>query len=384
MVVPFGEEAYYRSRRSISIAAPSRDGRGAIDLDGYFGLHPSLQPLEDIYRRGEMAIVHAVGSPHPTRSHFEAQDYMEMGVAGRHGATDGWLNRLLAETRCHDCDGRTLASPGRHALDHATGQIGMGGSAEVLRGIAVGGPLPLSLKGHESALAISDLDRLARGSDAAMRGAVAELYAGESDEGLGQQADHALEAARIVESINGSRYVPSGGAEYPRGPFGTSLRQIAQMIKADVGVEIAFADLGGWDTHVGQGNVDGALARQLGQLGQGIRALYDDLGDRMEDVVILTMSEFGRTVAENGSGGTDHGHANCLFALGGSVDGGRVLGDWPGLEKEQLYEGRDLAVTTDFRDVFAEVAGGQLGVERLETVFPDHDVSAGRFPGILR
>jgi uncharacterized protein (DUF1501 family) len=168
------------------------------------------------------------------------------------------------------------------------------------------------------------------------------------------------------------------------GEFGRSLRQIAQLIKADAGVEIAFADLGGWDTHVAQGGAEGQLARRLAEMGRGIRALYDDLGDRMEDVVILTMSEFGRTVAENGTGGTDHGHANCMMLFGGRVAGGKVLGDWPGLGPDELHDSRDLRVTTDFRDVFAEVVGKHLGASGLEQVFPGHAVDARKFRNVLR
>ncbi len=382
-VVPFGEQALSRARRSIAIPAPGRDGSGAIDLDGFFGLHPSLDPLVELYRRGEMGIVHAVGSPHPTRSHFEAQDLMESGTAGEMRTTDGWLNRALAETACPDCSGRTLVDPERHALDHGLGQGAMGGHA-TFRAVAVGGPLPLSLKGATPTLAIADLERSSAVGGGGTADAIAALHRTDAGDELSATAADAAEAVRIMETLRAERYRPSLRAQYPAGPFGRSLAQIAQMIKADVGVEVAFADIGGWDTHVGQGAVQGALARQLGQLGQGLRALYEDLGDRMEDVVILTMSEFGRTVAENGSGGTDHGHANCLFVLGGQVDGGVVRGDWPGLESEQLYQGRDLAVTTDFRDVFAEVASGHLGVDRLDRVFPGYDVRPERFRGILR
>ncbi len=189
---------------------------------------------------------------------------------------------------------------------------------------------------------------------------------------------------RVLEGLDPEQYRPANGASYPNGAFGRSLQEIAQLIKEDVGVEVAFADLGGWDTHANQGAAQGPLARRLQELSGGIAALYADLGDRMEDVVILTMSEFGRTVRENGTSGTDHGHANCMLALGGPVGGGVVLGDWPGLQPEQLYEGRDLALTTDFRDVFAEIVQGHLGAERLERVFPGYEVRPDRFRGLLR
>ena len=377
MVVPFGDAAYYRARRSIAVPDPARGG--ALDLDGFFGLHPSLRPLHELYGRREMTIVHATGSPHPTRSHFEAQDIMEAASPdGR--ARDGWLNRVLRETPCADCSGRTLADPAAHAADHAAGQAHL-----ALRGVAMGAELPLSLRGEHPSLAVGDLARfgVAGGRDPSLSETFARMYRTDSGDAVSGAADEGLEAAAILKRIDPARYRPAADVRYPAGEFGRSLAQIAQLIKADVGVEVAFADLGGWDTHVAQGGAEGQLARRLAELAQGIRALRDDLGERMEDVVILTMSEFGRTVAENGSGGTDHGHANCMFAIGGSVAGGRVLGEWPGLEREQLHEGRDLRVTTDFRDVFAEVASRHLGAGRLERVFPGHEVDPKRFRGVI-
>ncbi|MGH9763505.1 MAG: DUF1501 domain-containing protein, partial [Blastocatellia bacterium] len=177
---------------------------------------------------------------------------------------------------------------------------------------------------------------------------------------------------------------PENGATYPQTPFGRSLQQIAQMIKANVGVEIAFTDVGGWDTHVNQGSARGQLAARLQDLSQSIAALYRDMGDRMNNVVILTMTEFGRTMRQNGSGGTDHGHASCLFVAGGPVKGGKVYGKWPGLATEQLYEGRDLALTTDFRNVFAEVAVRHMGAAAPDKIFPGFSVNASNFRGLLR
>ena len=382
MVVPFGERGYYDSRRNIAIQAPgSREG-SALDLDGFFGLHPALKPLEELYRRSEMAVVHAVGSPHPTRSHFDAQDFMETGTPGVKSTSDGWLNRVLQDTACAECGGRTLQNPAAHAADHAAGQVAMA-TVPSLRGVSLTSALPRALRGGHPALAISNLSDFGVRRDDQVGSAFRRLYRTEGGDAVSAAAEEAFEAVRVLETIDPGRYEPSGGAEYPNGDFGRSLRQIAQLVKADVGVEIAFADLGGWDTHVRQGGAQGQLAGRLGQLSQGVRALYDDLGDRMEDVVILTMSEFGRTVAENGSGGTDHGHANCILALGGSVKGGRILGDWPGLEREQLYEGRDLAVTTDFRDVFAEVVSGHLGAEHLDRIFPGYGGDPARYRGVL-
>ncbi|MBA3555088.1 MAG: DUF1501 domain-containing protein, partial [Gemmatimonadales bacterium] len=365
MVVPFGEAAYYRVRGSTGIAHPrAGDDDAALDLDGFFGLHPALAPLLSLWTRGEIAIVHACGSPHPTRSHFEAQDFMETASPGEKSTRDGWLNRLLAETGCETCAGRTLAARAAHTADHASGQVGM---AE-LRGVAIAPELPLALRGDYPALAIPDLERfgVAGGRDPALEAAFTEIYRGSSGDIVRGAADQSFAAIDLLKRADPTQYRPRPGVEYPRGDFGRSLQQISQLVKAEVGLEVAFADLGGWDTHLAQGGARGVLAGRLRELAQGLAALCADLGERMADVVVVTMSEFGRTVAENGSGGTDHGHGNCMLVLGGPVAGGHVFGPWPGLEREQLYEGRDLAITTDFRDVFAEVVTGHLGAERLD------------------
>jgi len=384
MVVPFGEKAYYERRRSIAVPAPSGRANGAIELDGFFGLHPSLQPLHDLFARNELAIVHAVGSPHPTRSHFDAQDFMETATPGMKSTRDGWLNRVLTSTGCAECEGRTLADGAAHTADHALGQTGMA-TSPALRGIAMGAALPISLRGTHPALAIADLDRfgIAGGRDASLEASFERAYRTESGDLVSAAAGDAFDAIDILKRANLAQYTPAAGVQYPPGEFGRSLRQIAQLIKAGVGVEIAFADIGGWDTHQAQGGAQGQLANRFNELARGVRALYDDLGDRMDDVVLLTMSEFGRTVAENGSGGTDHGHANCMFVMGGGVNGGKVLGEWPGLEREQLYEGRDLALTTDFRDVFSEIVAGHLGAERLDNIFPGHAVDRRRWRGVV-
>lgn len=346
MVVPFGEKAYYAKRSSIAVGE-----KDVIDLDGFFGLHPELSPLHDLFTRKEMSVIHAVGSPDSTRSHFDAQDYMESGTPGVKTTRDGWLNRVLTDTKAH-------------AADHA------------LRGIAMGAEMPHALRGPYPTLAIQDVNRFGTANS--------ELEtAYENSNVFGSAAAGAKEAESILRAANLNQYKAASGVQYPNGEFGRSLSQIAQLIKSGVGVEIAFVDIGGWDTHNGQGSTQGRLANRLRELGRGIRALYDDLGDRMEDVVVLTMSEFGRTVAENGSGGTDHGHANCMFVCGGSVDGGKVLGKWPGLETEQLYEGRDLAITTDFRDVFSEIASRHLGANDLSRIFPGFASDKSRWRGTL-
>ena len=363
MVTPFGEKDYYARRRSIAVPAPSSNGGNLIDLDGFFGLHPALQPLHDLFTRNELGILHAVGSPHPTRSHFDAQDFMETATPGIKSTRDGWLNRVLA-----------------HATDHAVGQTALG--AESLRGVAMGAALPKSLRGKQPALAIQDLNRF--GVLGGREEEFEKAYNTEAGTVIGSATDGAFDAIKVLRSANLTQYRAAAGVQYPQGEFGRSLSQVAQLIKSGVGVEIAFVDIGGWDTHQAQGGSEGQLARRLYEMARGIRALYDDLGDRMDDVVLLTMSEFGRTVAENGSGGTDHGHGTCMFVAGGAVNGGKVLGDWPGLAPEQLYQGRDLAVTTDFREVFAELASRHLGAQQLEQVFPGWTAPVKSRPLVLR
>jgi len=387
MVIPFGEKAYARGRSSIAIAAPRRGSTGgAIDLDGFFGLHPALAPLHEMFVRRELGMIHAVGSPNPSRSHFDAQDFMETATPGNKNTRDGWLNRTLAHTSCAECAGRTLADPAAHAADHAAGRFGLQFAADSpLRGIAVGGELPRALRGRMPTMAIPDLERfgVAGGHDRSIESTFTRMYRTDDGDLLSGAADESFRAIDLLRKADPGQYRPRSGVRYPPRGLGRSLRQIAQLIKADVGVQIAFADVGGWDTHAAQGGAEGQLAGRLGEFARSLRAFHDDLGDRMEDVVVLTMSEFGRTVAENGTGGTDHGHANCMLVMGGGVAGGRVHGDWPGVEREQLYEGRDLAVTTDFRDVFAEIVTRHLGAARLERVFPGYAVDPRRYPGVL-
>lgn len=388
MVIPFGEAAYYASRRATAVRAPTRAGTSAaIDLDGFFGLHPSLQPLHDLFGRNELAIVHAVGSPHPTRSHFDAQDYMETATPGVKSTRDGWLNRLLADTAqpCSACDGRRLEDGLAHEADHANGQTAMAGAHAALRGVAMGSEMPRSLRGRQPTLAVPDLDSFGVGGrNAGLEDAFARTYGTEAGTIIGSAADDAFDAVRLLKQANLAQYSPASGVAYPGTAFGRSLRQIAQLIKSGIGVEIAFVDIGGWDTHQAQGGAEGQLARRFQELARGVRALYDDLGDRMDDVVLMTMSEFGRTVNENGSGGTDHGHGTCMMVMGGPVHGGKVWGDWPGLAREQLHEGRDLAVTTDFRDLFAEIARKHLGATSMDRIFPGYTIEPSRERGILR
>ncbi len=363
IVVPHGERAYYAMRPSIAIPQPTRGAPGgAIDLDGFFGLHPSLAPLKPLYDRGLLAPVHAVGSPSATRSHFDAQDYMESGTPDVKGTTDGWLNRYLAaKGTCDEC--KIPKVP--------------------FRAVSLTAQTPRMLEGPSPTVAMNNLDEFtvrATGSSAQRLEALYKTGSADLVHGTGAEM---FEAVKMLRAANPRKYLPRNGAEYPRSQFGQRLLQIAQLIKANVGLEIAFADIGGWDTHVNQGGSTGQLATRLDDFARSISALVNDLGDRMDDVVIMTMSEFGRMARENGNRGTDHGHAGALFVIGGSVKGGKVHGKWPGLEQEQLYEGRDLALTTDFRSVFAEVVSDHLGARALDRIFPGFVAQPGGFLGIV-
>ena len=365
MVVPHGDPDYYPARGSIAIARPAAGTSGTtIDLDGFFGLHPAMEPLKALWDARRLAVVHACGSPDTTRSHFDAQDYMESGTPGIKSTGDGWLARGL----------QALPSRG----------------ASPFRAVAMGTQLPRILRGEAGAVAMSSVaDFDVKAGIPAMPGAVnarrgfESLYERGVRDLLYGTGRETFEAVRMLKAASPQRFAPENGAQYPRGRFGDSLTQIAQLIKADVGLEVAFADSGGWDTHAGQGNERGALAQRLAELAQGLAALDRDLGDRMADVVVLTMSEFGRTVRENGNRGTDHGHATAMLVLGGPVRGGKVHGRWPGLSPERLFEGRDLAVTTDFRHLFSEVALGHLGVPAGAPLFPGLAGSSAGHPGVL-
>ena len=372
VVVPHGDPFYYSLRPSIAIAAPARAAAdaGALDLDGFFGLHPALAPLMPLYQRGILAPIHAVGSPSSTRSHFDAQDFMETATPDDKSTRDGWLNRLLAATD-REASARLAAAAGDRARPAA------------LRGIALAARPPRALDGPAPTIALRALEELrvrAGGPDAAQLEALYQTMGADLVHGDGADA---REATRILRTLDPSAYIPSNGATYPRSDFGRRLEQIAQLVKADVGMEIAFADVGGWDTHVNQGGATGQLAGRLDDFARSIAALVTDLGERMSDVVILTMSEFGRMARENGNRGTDHGHAGAMFAIGGSVRGGRVHGRWPGLGPDQLYEGRDLALTTDFRSVFAEIARQHMGATRSEALFPGFAPAPGDALGIV-
>ena len=352
MVVPYGESNYYNSRPSIAIPKPeATNAESAIDLDGFFGLHPSLRSFKPLWDSQRMAIVHASGSPDNSRSHFDAQDYMESATPGVKSTADGWLNRYL--------------------------QAKKDSQPSSFRAVSLTRNLPRVLMGRAPSVAMANLNEFsirAGKSSQNLQTGFEEIYAQQNKDVLAKTGRETFEAVKYLKQADPAKYKPENGAAYPNNPFGNSLRQIAQLIKADVGLEIAFTDMGQWDTHVNQGNGRGQLANLLNVFSAGIAALYTDLGQRMDDVVILTMSEFGRTVRENGNRGTDHGHANAMFVMGNSVRGGKVYGRWPGLKEDQLFEGRDLALTTDFREVFGEIATRHLGATDLKTVFPGYSI----------
>jgi uncharacterized protein (DUF1501 family) len=364
MVVPYGDGEYYRARRSIAIAKPGSPD-GAINLDGFFGLHPRMSALKPLWDNKSLAIVHASGSHDTTRSHFDAQDYMESATPGIKSTRDGWLNRYLQGS--------------------GTGDQGPGSSNNPLRGIALTQQMPRALQGAAPALAIGSAEDFTV-ADMSARTSFEELYAAaQGDKALRGTAGDAFDAMKTLAKKTAGTYSPAHGTTYPRSPFGQAMQEIARLAKSDVGLEIAFAESTNWDHHVNEGAATGQIANRLDDFSRGVAALAQDLGDRLSDTVILTMSEFGRAVAENGSRGTDHGHGNAMFVIGGSVKGGKVYGKWPGLGVNDRFEGRDLAVTTDFRDVFGEVIAKHLSADRgvMSRVLPGFDLRPAAFKGLL-
>ncbi len=358
-LVPMGDRDYYQLRPTLAIAETKNgDNNSAINLDGFFGLHPALVSLRPIYDAGVLAPIHACGSPDPSHSHFDAMDAMERGTPGAHALGSGWLGRHLA------------------ALNN--------GNTSPLRAIGMGDMLPLSLRGPVPAAAlksIADFHLQTRRRDVAtLQQTLMSLYSAVGNRTASPAIPSMLSAAatqtqeifRLLEKVDVNHYVPSRAAQYPEGNFGTSMMQIAQLIKAEVGLEVACVDIGGWDTHANQGNAQGQLASLLQELSSGMAAFWADLGDKMRSVTVLTLSEFGRRAAENGSGGTDHGHANAMFLMGGGVRGGKVHGTWPGLSAVHLDGPGDLAMTTDYRDILAEVLSKLTHNTALSEVFPNY------------
>jgi uncharacterized protein (DUF1501 family) len=353
VVVPFKESNYYSMRPSIAIKQNE-----VLDLDGFFGLHPAMAPLKPLFDQKHLAIVHAVGSPDPSRSHFDAQDYMESGTPGVKVTQDGWLNRALQAEKLTD-------------------------KPTAFRAVALGTQVPRTLQGTVPAIAVSNLADFSvagKGPQTSpISNAFQAMYDESSDSVLHGTGQETFEAVKMLKAADPAHYQPAAGVNYPNTAFGNSLKQVAQLLKANLGVEAAFSDIGGWDTHQNQGAANGQLANRLKEFADSIAAFWKDMGDDAENVTMVTMSEFGRTARQNGTGGTDHGHANVMFVLGGAVKGGKVYGKWPGLSNEQLNEGRDLKVTTDFRNVLGEAAYKTLGSRNLDMVFPGASVTPGQF-----
>lgn len=349
-VIPHGDADYYRRRPTLAIPEPeSGNEQTGIDLDGFFGLHPALRPLKDAWDDKGLAVIHAVGSPDPTHSHFDAMDYMERGTPGEKQIPTGWIGRHL-QTAPWQND-----SPFR--------AVGMGGVMQA----SLRGTVPVA-----TLQSIADFHLAGRIGDLApVRQTLASLYglAGSLDD----EAAETFDALDLLAGLEANDYTPEGGAEYPETEFGMALKQTAQLIKAEIGLEAACIDIGGWDTHANEGALEGVLPRLLGELGAGLAALYHDLGERRKRATIVTMSEFGRRAYENGSGGTDHGHGNVMFVMGGNVNGGAVYGEWPGLAESRLSGPGDLEIATDFRDVLGEIVQKRLAnPDNLATIFPGY------------
>ena len=354
-VTPF-QDAYLKAARPNLFV-----GEGMIDLDGRWGLHPGLKAFEPLFREGRLGIVHGIGSPNTTRSHFDAQDYMESGTPFNKGTASGWLNR-------------------------AVGLLGHDGMTP-FSAVSLTSALPRSMYGDNPALAIGNLQDFViqlKGNPALAAAAAQSLeqsYNKASSGLLQQTGKESFEAMKMLQAADIRNYQAANGAVYPNSPLGGSMRQIAQLIKMDVGIEVAFTESGGWDTHFNQGTDNGIFAQSIGDLGNCIAAFWRDLDVYQDDVTVMTMTEFGRTVHQNGTGGTDHGRASCNFILGNQVAGGKVYGDVKALAVENLEDGRDLPVTTDFRNVFSAVADAHLQIANDKVLFPDW---SGVHAGVMR
>lgn len=360
-VTPFTDEYLKAARPNLFMsAAKSGTGNPLIDLDGRFGLHPSMNTFEPLFREKRLAIVHGIGSPNNTRSHFDAQDYMESGTPFNKGTASGWLNR-------------------------ASGLLGH--DASPFRSVSLTSSLPRSFYGDNPAIAISNLQDFSiqmKGNPMAANMAAKsfeDLYDATSSSLLNKTGKESFDAVKMLQKTNVRNYQPANNAVYPTTALGNSLKQIAQLIKMDVGLEVAFAESGGWDTHFNQGTENGPFARNVADLSKSITAFWTDLSAYQDDVTVMTMTEFGRTVKENGTGGTDHGRASCNFILGNDVNGGIVHGNMQPLAIENLEDKRDLAVTTDFRAVFSEVADKHLNIKNDKSLFPDW---TGNKLGVMR
>lgn len=355
MVVPYAEERYYQLRPSIAIPRADSGLEGAaLDLNGFFGLHPSMAGLHQLYQQNQLAILPATHYPEGSRSHFDSQHYIESAQAARSGT--GWLNRHLAS--------------------HTQG-------ADV-RALSIGNDLVQSMRGEVSVSTLSNFNSLGFGVDEQeeldILEKLQEIYDHPTSELINHQLVHSfgqqmLEDIGTLQTIGEMPYAPENGAEYPSSGFGNDLQILARVLKANVGLEIANINIGGWDTHSGQGGASGSQASRLQDLSDGLTAFYTDMGANMADIAILIGTEFGRTSAENGSAGTDHGFASAWMVLGGGVSGG-IYGSWPGLAEDQLHSGRYLAMATDYRDIYGDILSGFLGNSNTTSVLPGHNYTS--------
>jgi len=359
LVVPTSDAYYSQNRPSIGLQP--RGDAPLLKLDGNFGFHPSMQSLMPLWENRNLALVHQVGSPDTTRSHFDAQDFLEAGTPGDKNTSDGFLNRAL---------------------------IAAGGDKLPLRAIALQPSMPRVLQGTYPAISMNSL------RDFDIRGGNSNQKEVKGFESMYQEATDTVfrgvgrEVFDSLKSVNGMQ---KDGADrnglYPKSGISNRLREIADLIKADLGMQIAVTDMGGWDTHVNQGNGKGQLSDRFKELSEALAAFAKDLGPRFQDVVVATVTEFGRTVKENGTRGTDHGHGSVMMVMGGSVNGGKVHGEWKELKAENLYEGRDLPVTTDHRDIFSEILFKHLGLKQapqLAAVFPKYNEDQTKWRGVLK
>ena len=359
IIVPHGDEGYYAARPTINIPRPDDNkiekAFRSIDLDGFFGLHPALASLQDMWQDQNLGIIHAVGAPDESRSHFKAMELMERGVSDETGPASGWI--------------------GRHLASHDTG------NPSPLRAIGLGENVPRSLYGSVPVTAMrSIIDFHLWGDTRAaqqMKKSLRALYAGEDT--LSRVGKETLDILDTVSDLDPESYRPDSERVYPESDFGRGLSQIAMLVKAQVGLEVATVDVGGWDTHFGQGGVEGLMANLLRNLGEGLSAFYADLHQYHDKLNVVVMSEFGRRVQENASLGTDHGHGSAMFLIGSNVVGGKVHGNWPGLSQYQLFGPGDLAATIDYRDVLSELLEKRMNNKMFDQIFPDHKVQSHGF-----
>jgi uncharacterized protein (DUF1501 family) len=349
MVVPHGEDAYYQLRPTLGIPRPddkgTQEGERVLDLDGFFGFHPSMHGLLDAWQSEQLAIIHACGAPDESRSHFKAMELMERGVDDERGPASGWIGRHLA----------TLNT----------------GNTSPLRAVGMGTRPQRSLSGSVPVSALRSIADFHLGGDQRalqhMRAALNTVY---EDDILGQDTLSIMDTLQTLDPLT---YISSRSAKYPDTEFGLALKQTAMLIKAEVGLEVSAIDVGGWDTHFAQGASTGQMPNLMKDLADGLAAFHADMSDHMNQLTTVTMSEFGRRASENGSLGTDHGHGSMMMVLGGNVDGGKVHGEWPGMREGQLIGPGDLAVTTDYRDVLSEVLIKRLNNPATDMIFPNYE-----------